>query len=126
LLLKDGEAAALRDSNVLQTVRVQQPRLGTVEGDNVLAAIGGAGGSFGDDPLGNSTREAEEQSKMQPALLNFNMTELDSFRYRVEDTCRSVTVAAVKEFRTAELKREILNSSKLKAHFTDNPNDLKV
>ena len=116
---KEGESTAARDSAVLGVVRSQQPRLGTMEGDNVLAAIGGP-----EDTLGS--RELEEQSRMQPAQLNFNMAELESFRYRVEDTCRSVTQAAVKEFRTAELKREILNSTKLKAHFTENPNDLKV
>lgn len=116
---KEGESTASRDTAVLGIVRSQQPRLGTIEGDNVLAAIGGP-----EDILGS--RELEEQSRMQPAQLNFNMAELESFRYRVEDTCRSVTQAAVKEFRTAELKREILNSTKLKAHFTENPNDLKV
>lgn len=114
----DSEDIAVRDSEVLRIVRDQQPRLGTIEGDNVLAAIGG--------PNESNNRELEEQSKMQPAPLNFNMNELESFRYRVEDTCRSVTLAAVKEFRTAELKREILNSTKLKAHFSENPNDLKV
>ena len=116
---KDADIVAVRDANVLSIVRSQQPRLGTVEGDNVLAAIGGPNDSIGNTDL-------EEQSRMQPAPLNFNMTELESFRYRVEDTCRSVTMAAVKEFRTAELKREILNSTKLKAHFSENPNDLKV
>lgn len=117
--IKGGDTVAMRDSEVLSIVRSQQPRLGVVEGDNVLAAIGGH-----TDNIGN--KEAEEQSRMQPTPLNFNMTELESFRYRVEDTCRSVTLAAVKEFRTAELKREILNSTKLKAHFSENPNDLKV
>ena len=116
---KEGEAVAERDASVLSIVRSQQPRLGTVEGDNVLAAI-----SNPNDIIGN--KDLEEQSRMQPAPLNFNMTELESFRYRVEDICRSVTLAAVKEFRTAELKREILNSTKLKSHFSENPNDLKV
>ena len=54
------------------------------------------------------------------------MKELDNFRYRVEDTLRSVTTATVKEYRTAELKQEILNSTKLKSFFSENPNDLKV
>ena len=96
-----------------------------MEGDNVLAAIGDAQDTTGvagagageDDPNG---------PRMQPAPLNFNMAELESFRYRVEDTARSVTNAAVKEFRTAEIKREILHSAKLKTHFMENPNDLKV
>jgi nucleoside-diphosphate-sugar epimerase len=35
-------------------------------------------------------------------------------------------MAKVKEFRIAEIKREILNSSKLKSYFAENPNDLKM
>lgn len=93
----------------------QQPRLGAVEGDNVLAAIGSA------EEIGSYT-----EAKMQPAPLIFNMTELDSFRYRVEDTLRAVTGVAVKEYRAAEIKREILNSAKLRNYFSENPNDLKV
>ena len=113
--IKD-ESSAARDREVLSIVRSQQPRLGNIEGDNVLAAIGRPEESYGSD----------EQSRMQPTPLNFNMSELESFRYRVEDTCRSVTQIAVKEFRTAELKREIMHSTKLKSHFSENPNDLKV
>ena len=113
--IKD-ESSAARDREVLSIVRSQQPRLGNIEGDNVLAAIGRPEESYGSD----------EQSRMQPTPLNFNMAELESFRYRVEDTCRSVTQIAVKEFRTAELKREIMHSTKLKSHFSENPNDLKV
>ena len=50
---------------------------------------------------GDSSRLAyeEDESKLQPAPLVFNFKELDNFRYRVEDTLRSVTRAAVKEFR---------------------------
>lgn len=107
--------AAARDALVLQQVRSQQPRLGTVEGDNVLAAIG----SVHSDSM-------SEEDKMQPAPLIFNVNELDNFRYRVEDTLRSVTPAAVKELRAAEIKREILNSAQLKSYFAENPNDLKV
>jgi ATP-dependent RNA helicase DDX56/DBP9 len=107
--------AAARDAFVLQQVRSQQPRLGTVEGDNVLAAIG----SVNSDSM-------SEEDKMQPAPLVFNVNELDNFRYRVEDTLRSVTPAAVKALRAAEIKREILNSAQLKSYFAENPDDLKV
>ena len=62
----------------------------------------------------------------QPSPLLFNTKELESFRYRVYDVLRSVTSAAVKELRTAEIKRELLNSEKLKSFFQENPNDLKV
>ena len=64
--------------------------------------------------------------RMQPAPLQFNVNELDSFRYRVEDVLRSVTNVAVKEMRNAEIKKEILNSEKLKSYFAENPGDLKV
>lgn len=63
---------------------------------------------------------------MQPAPLQFNMAELENFRYRVEDILRSVAFAAVKELRNAEIKREILNSEKLSSYFAENPGDLKV
>ena len=112
---KDAEIA-LRDAKVLRQVRQQQPRLGTVEGDNVLAAIGSVDGDM----------NADDEARMQPSPLMFNFQELDNFRYRVEDTLRSVTSVAVKELRMAEIKREILNSSKLKDYFAENPNDLKV
>jgi ATP-dependent RNA helicase DDX56/DBP9 len=111
---REVETAA-RDSEILHQVRAQQPRLGTVEGDNVLAAIGTV-----------DTDSMSEQDRMQPAPLMFNVAELDSFRYRVADTLRSVTSAAVKELRAAEIKREILNSAQLKKYFAENPNDLKV
>ena len=115
--VKGGDLeVAERDEEVLQLVRQQQPRLGSVDGNNILAAVG----SVTDDP------SVGDENRMQPAPLLFNMKELDSFRYRVTDTLRSVTAAAVKELRVAEIKREILNSTQLKSYFAENPNDLKV
>ena len=45
---------------------------------------------------------------------NFDMKQVESFRYRMEDALRSVTKAAIREARIKELKTEILNSEKLK------------
>ena len=45
---------------------------------------------------------------------NFDMKQVESFRYRMEDALRSVTRAAIREARIKELKTEILNSDKLK------------
>ncbi|KAF9531701.1 P-loop containing nucleoside triphosphate hydrolase protein [Crepidotus variabilis] len=56
---------------------------------------------------------------------NFDMKQVEAFRYRMEDALRSVTKKAVREARVKELKSEILNSDKLKAHFEDNPLDLE-
>ena len=44
----------------------------------------------------------------------FDMKQVNSFRYRMEDALRAVTKAAIKEARVKELKTEILNSDKLK------------
>ncbi|KAG9086168.1 ATP-dependent DNA/RNA helicase [Ceratobasidium sp. UAMH 11750] len=54
----------------------------------------------------------------------FDMAQVEAFRYRMEDALRAVTKAAVREARVKELKAELLNSEKLKAHFEENPLDL--
>ncbi|KAG0238333.1 ATP-dependent DNA/RNA helicase [Actinomortierella wolfii] len=53
------------------------------------------------------------------------MQQLQGFRYRMEDAMRAVTKAAIREARLKELKAEMLNSEKLKAHFEDRPKDLE-
>ncbi|XP_047956821.1 DEAD-box ATP-dependent RNA helicase 16-like [Salvia hispanica] len=50
----------------------------------------------------------------------------ESLRYRTEDVSRSITKLAVRESRAQDLRNEILNSEKLKAHFQDNPKDLDL
>ncbi|KAK1417353.1 hypothetical protein QVD17_26480 [Tagetes erecta] len=57
-------------------------------------------------------------------LLEKNAVEF--LRYRAEDVARSVTKIAVKEARAQDLRNEILNSDKLKAHFQENPRDLDL
>lgn len=130
---------ARRDQEVLEMIRHEQPRLNpSIYTNNILAAIGANSNSNNDEfrqsssfsssssSSANNNNNDDEDHLLQPSLLQFNMKELDSFRYRVEDTLRSVTNAAVKELRAAELKKEILNSEKLKSYFAENPNDLKV
>lgn len=119
---------AVRDAEVLHAVRLSQPRLGGGQNGagSVLAAIGAVPVHDPAMSAMNSNNGVVDMSNCQPAPLVFNMKELDSFRYRVEETLRSVTTVAVREFRAAELKQEILNSSKLKTYFAENPDDLKV
>lgn len=45
---------------------------------------------------------------------NFDMKQVEAFRYRMQDALRSVTKSAIREARVKELKAEILNSDKLK------------
>ena len=88
--------------------------------------------------------QAARGSKIQQ--YNFDMKQVEAFRYRMEDALRSVTKSAIREARIKELKMEVLNSDKLKvsrhisfmmivqrngwvlseqAHFEDNPLDLE-
>ena len=55
---------------------------------------------------------------------HFDMKQVDSFRYRMNDALRAVTRTAIREARTRELRQELLKSEKLKRHFEENPEDL--
>ena len=85
--------------------------------DNLRAADGGGEGSE-DIPT--------EQVQLQPTPLDFDIREVEGFRYRVEDVSRAVTKTAVRETRAAELRAEIMNSERLQNHFADNPADLQL
>ncbi|ODV98286.1 hypothetical protein PACTADRAFT_185244 [Pachysolen tannophilus NRRL Y-2460] len=54
----------------------------------------------------------------------FDMKQVEGFRYRNEDAFRAVTNVAIREARVKELKNELLTSDKLKRHFEENPADL--
>lgn len=55
---------------------------------------------------------------------NFDMKQVESFRYRMNDALRAVTGIAIREARTRELRQELVKSEKLKRHFEENPEDL--
>ncbi|KAF8242432.1 DEAD-domain-containing protein, partial [Wilcoxina mikolae CBS 423.85] len=55
----------------------------------------------------------------------FDMEQVQSFRYRMDDALRAVTRTVIREARTRELRQELLASEKLKRHFEENPDDLK-
>lgn len=50
--------------------------------------------------------------------------EIEGFRYRMVDALRAVTAKRVSDARREEVRRELLNSEKLKQHFAANPLDL--
>merc|ERR1719412_3081115 len=68
--------------------------------------------------------DSDEPGVFKP--YRFRMEELDGFRYRANDAWRAVTKIAVREARLKEIKAEMLNSVKLKAHFADNPRDAQI
>lgn len=56
----------------------------------------------------------------------FDMSQLDGFRYRALDAWKRCTSIAIRETRKKELQQEMLNSSKLKSYFEDNPKDMEM
>uniref|UniRef100_A0A8C4QI58 RNA helicase n=1 Tax=Eptatretus burgeri TaxID=7764 RepID=A0A8C4QI58_EPTBU len=56
----------------------------------------------------------------------FDMKEIEGFRYRCKDATRAVTKQAIKEARLKEIRQELINSKQLKTYFEDNPKDLHI
>ncbi|KAL2015940.1 hypothetical protein VTK56DRAFT_4530 [Thermocarpiscus australiensis] len=67
-----------------------------------------------------------QQAKLNRKLesYNFNKTQMEAFRYRMNDALRAVTKTAIREARTRELRQELLNSETLKRYFEENPAEL--
>lgn len=70
-------------------------------------------------------KKKQEESGSKIEEWSFDMNKLEGFRYRFTDALRSVTRIAVREARTRELRQELINSTKLKQHFEENPEDLR-
>lgn len=73
------------------------------------------------------SRIIKQQSKIGLEIkpYQFDVKQIEGFRYRMEDGFRSVTQVAVREARVKELKQELLTSEKLKRHFEENPKELQ-
>jgi ATP-dependent RNA helicase DDX56/DBP9 len=67
-------------------------------------------------------QQAKRDKEVKP--YNFNMKQVDPFRYRMNDALRAVTKVAIREARTRELRQELLKSEKLKRYFEENPTEL--
>lgn len=78
--------------------------------------------SKGLDSETSTEGENDAAVKMQPYV--FDMNQVESFRYRMEDAFRAVTRVAIREARVKEIRQELLASEKLKRHFEENPDDL--
>lgn len=66
--------------------------------------------------------QAKKGKEVKP--YNFDMKQVEAFRYRMSDALRAVTGVAIREARTTELRQELIKSEKLKRHFEENPEDL--
>ncbi|KAL1880201.1 hypothetical protein VTK73DRAFT_6029 [Phialemonium thermophilum] len=67
-------------------------------------------------------QQAKQGKEVKP--WNFDMKQVEAFRYRMNDALRAVTKVAIREARTRELRQELLKSEKLKRHFEENPSEM--
>ncbi|KAF7728051.1 ATP-dependent DNA/RNA helicase [Apophysomyces ossiformis] len=68
-------------------------------------------------------QQKERNAEVKP--YSFDQKNIEGFKYRVRDAIKAVNKVAIREARIKEIKREILNSEKLKSHFEDKPRDLE-
>lgn len=118
LSLVERESEEQRHSLIL--IQASQPPI------SLATAAGAASSTDGVLTPATTTTTAEETYANPPLPLEFDLNEIEGFRYRVEDVRRAVTSIAVKEARAAELKAELLNSESLQSHFALNPADLQL
>eukprot|EP00934_Nitzschia_sp_Nitz4_P005195 Nitzschia sp. Nitz4//scaffold20_size174350//87944//89932//NITZ4_002104-RA/size174350-processed-gene-0.28-mRNA-1//1//CDS//3329541815//5185//frame0 len=120
-----GGAKGVALSLVESDSAAQQDLLAAVQDDQPKIPLTGAATetlhSVATDETG-----AQPTEQSQPSPLDFDLQEIEGFRYRVEDVSRAVTKTAVQETRAAELRAEILNSDRLQSHFEENPADLQL
>ncbi|KAJ9080043.1 ATP-dependent DNA/RNA helicase [Entomophthora muscae] len=67
-------------------------------------------------------RRKVEGHNIQP--YQFDMNQVNGFRYRAEDALGRINKVRIRNARQKELRKELLNSEKLKSHFEDRPRDL--
>ncbi|KAL2256142.1 hypothetical protein VTK26DRAFT_2121 [Humicola hyalothermophila] len=68
-------------------------------------------------------QQAKLNRKLEP--YNFSKSQMEAFRYRMNDALRAVTKVAIREARTRELRQELLRSETLKRYFEENPTELQ-
>jgi ATP-dependent RNA helicase DDX56/DBP9 len=122
LSLVDTESSDERE--LLRLVQEEQPQIPIARQGNDTWQAASRNTEEGDYDLPRDIPPPEFQR--QPSPLDFDLQEIEGFRYRVEDVSRAVTKTAVRETRAAELRAEILNSDRLQNHFDDNPADLQL
>lgn len=79
-----------------------------------LVKLVGRGKDAYDDVILARVEKQQKDKGLELKPYGFDKKNVDGFKYRVQDALRSVSKAAIQEARITEIKREILNSEKLK------------
>ncbi|KAH0801062.1 putative ATP-dependent RNA helicase DDX56 [Histomonas meleagridis] len=72
------------------------------------------------------TEYLRTQENNEIRRFDFNVTDAEIFRYRVSSVLESITKTQIKSSKRIDIKRELLNSERLKSHFEENPADLQM
>lgn len=120
-----GGAKGVALSLVEMESQEQHDLLAAVQEDQPTVPLGGSSNEMLQAATAGDI-ENRPTDQPQPTPLDFDLLEVEGFRYRVQDVSRAVTRTAVKETRAAELRAEILNSDRLQSHFEENPADLQL
>lgn len=83
------------------------------------------GKNVDDEVVFDRVEKQQTEKGAELKTYSFEQKNVAGFKYRVEDALKAVNKLSIKEARIKEIKREILNSEKLKAHFEDKPKDLE-
>ncbi len=98
---------------VLEDIQAFQPEV-----DNGAACV--------TRPASSTQRALHPSTTRQPMRMQFDIREIEQFRYRVSDVAKRITRVMIREARLAELKAEIINSDRLRDYFARHPDDLKI
>lgn len=86
--------------------------------------VAGYGGPKKDEKVLAKVVRQQAKNGFEIKPYQFDMKQVEGFRYRAEDAFGTISPLTIKEARVAELKNELLNSDKLKRFFEENPQDL--
>lgn len=86
--------------------------------------VAGVGTSKKDEKVLKRVEKQQLKNGFEIKPYQFDMKQVEGFRYRAEDAFKSVTSVIIREARVLELKNELINSDKLKRFFEENPQDL--
>jgi ATP-dependent RNA helicase DDX56/DBP9 len=122
------ESDSPQQIKMLAAIQEAQPKLAqTTTPSGAATELQTSTGQLSNNDDDGENPDMNNQYQSQPSPLEFDLSEIEGFRYRVEDVSRAVTKTAVKETRAAELRAEILNSERLQnAFFDDNKSDLQL
>lgn len=113
LLEKDNE----EQNQLLSLIQSTQPHLPLAKKSDTLLPVSSSSTS--------EMNNADTNFLAQPSPLDFDLRDIEGFRYRVNDV-KKISKGALRAAKTAEITGELLNSEKLQSYFMEHKSDYKM